>query len=691
MKSITNKLILFVTSILLISLMTTLAVQIYAISNGIKSSADNLHDDLEGLIHSTAINQIHGIVGAVDSELDLIEHFTHIISTDPNAIGVSNSPSSESIPWLIGAMDSFKKSHDTIMAIYVGTEYGSFILDSTSNTPPADYDPRTRVWYEGAKDNPESTYWSEPYTDMATNDIVITASKAILGSNNQVIGIVGIDLNMRQLSTLASSYHIGNTGTISLIHKNGTITGHIDSSKVGEKIEIPEIIDTLSHASPNDAKLVIYEIEEDNQKKSTASVVKAMPRGDMILVGSLSERDFIEVVNPVRSELTAMGKNVAYTILISILVILVIAGILTLVLSKRFVSPIIKSINATEKLACGEFDFELEVSGSDELSKLSTSINALKQTLSTIALSLKNTTDVMEEGVEKLTNQSEASAEVSQSIAFAIEEITRGAVSQAEEVERTLSKSEDLSKEIEFVVENSSRLNEFVDIVKSSAHDGDVKIDQLSSQNIVTESSLDKINESISNLSITLNEVKNFTDIIKGIANQTNLLALNASIEAARAGEAGRGFAVVAEEIRKLANGTVDANENIQSQIENIMSEMNSVLLNSQEINANISSQSGLTSDVKNAFNTLEKNIEKAIDDIHKIGTSAQSMNSAKEEVMDAVKSVASISEETAASAEEISASTEEQSASASDLAQRAADLKKINEDLIKISAQFKI
>jgi methyl-accepting chemotaxis protein len=183
--------------------------------------------------------------------------------------------------------------------------------------------------------------------------------------------------------------------------------------------------------------------------------------------------------------------------------------------------------------------------------------------------------------------------------------------------------------------------------------------------------------ETMKGLAAKSEQIGGIVDTITGIASQTNLLALNAAIEAARAGEQGRGFAVVAEEVRKLAEGSQKAAQQISALNTEIQAETHRAVAVVQESVSLTEEGSAVVEQARAAFTA--------------IGGSVTDINGRIEQLATSTAEVAAVAEQSSASAQEVSASTQQTSAATEQVATSARQLADTAEDLEELVSSFNL
>ena len=245
-------------------------------------------------------------------------------------------------------------------------------------------------------------------------------------------------------------------------------------------------------------------------------------------------------------------------------------------------------------------------------------------------------------------------------ICDSMKEISSGAASTAETVEQQTI----MTKMIQQVIDETyARTGDIVEIAQDSNQtisEGVNAMNQLSTHAETAISSGENMKVAAVELKSKSEEVRTITDIILGISSQTNLLALNASIEAARAGDAGKGFAVVADEIRKLAEQTKRATENITMILDQLAVNSNAVTEKVNETVQISQQQKDLIENTRDKFIHIKDKMIHLEDNINDVSNKMNHIIKSNNQIVEGAYTLSSISEEISASTEEAYAVSEE-------------------------------
>jgi methyl-accepting chemotaxis protein len=388
--------------------------------------------------------------------------------------------------------------------------------------------------------------------------------------------------------------------------------------------------------------------------------------------------------------------KVATTLLIVVIVVTALVCILLgRVIVKSITTPITKLVGFIRKTA--ELDFVYDASfdvlliQKDEIGVMAQAVADMRKALRQMAGKVITISNNLAASSEQLTASTDENTNTVNQVVVAINEIADGNGSLAETVNKASETMNEVARNIDVVNKATSQsvgnAKNSLEIVVEGQKAVDVTIGKMQ-ENIKVST---EVNDSIHQLSELMVQVNTITDVINSIATQTNLLALNAAIEAARAGEAGKGFAVVAEEIRKLAEGSSSAAQQITNIIKDTVEKNAVTTHNMEKAQQILAEQEKAVKVTKEVFDRIKESVDDIANQTKNAAMMLNTIDTASKEVSNQTQDMAAIAQQSAASSQQISASSQEQLASIEMIAKAANDLSTMALELNNEINQFKI
>jgi methyl-accepting chemotaxis protein len=256
--------------------------------------------------------------------------------------------------------------------------------------------------------------------------------------------------------------------------------------------------------------------------------------------------------------------------------------------------------------------------------------------------------------LDKLTRIARQASDIASQVSSAseelsaqVEEVTRGAEVQSQRTAETATAMEEMNATVTEVARNSGAAAESATAARDQAQKGAgvVEGSVAAIKKVYEQSQL--LKGEMTALGKQADDINRVLDVISDIADQTNLLALNAAIEAARAGEAGRGFAVVADEVRKLAEKTMNATKEVATTIAAIQQGARANILAVEASAVAIDQATGLANDSGNALRQIVDLVSVTSDQVQSIAAAAEQQSAASEEINRAIDDISRVTSET--------------------------------------------
>lgn len=518
--------------------------------------------------------------------------------------------------------------------------------------------------------------WSEPYNDLFIKKELISYTKPIY-KDGVVIGVAGVDLDFAVIQKEIRQVKVYDTGYATLVNENYNYLVH-------PKLTIK---DNLAQAEGGRLASVM-----EQMKKNPGGVLSyKADGGDKTIAYSRISNNWSILIEPEEKEIYKDLLSLRSLLFMLMAGGIIGAAIWSLLISRSISRPLVRLTSGVNQAAQGDLTARMDVRSKDEVGQLGSAFNTMVENLRMLVFEVQNVARTVTDSSATIVASAEEVGAASEEISHSIQEVAAGAANQARNTEGCAGETEKLSGNIQNMLRESSVVSGQAKVMEHKNEEGIKAMRQLQDKFSTNSEASQQVGKGIEELSKMSHSIGAIIETINSISQQTNLLALNAAIEAARAGEAGKGFAVVAGEVRKLAEQSSNATDEVQgiiTQIRAVIAELNGTMTNAVHTAGEVNSSLENTLPI---FYDMKASVDRVTREIGQLEKNIQDVDRLKESVVSSIQTIASITKQSVVVTDQVSQSSQQQTASIEEVIASIEDLNTMSNNLLQKVNHFKV
>lgn len=643
-------------SILLVSILSLMGTVVYLLAKDNILQQSNLYKDE---VTNRIASQIEGFLDEKNTLLNALSQHLGLLA--------------EHHPKMVELFQDKLNQFADLEMIYLGTAEGQFVYAPVDVQIPADFDPRTRPWFQKAM-REGTVIWTEAYIDVSTNLPIISVAVPVKDEiTGQTLGVLGADVSLGIMTELVSSVKIGKRGYAFMTDVNGILIAHPNEKYIQEKYDFgtdfPFIKEAMNGLGQQEYKF------EGVQK-----IVTYRPIGE---IGAL----FVQIPS---QEIMRDVNELRLILIIGVVCsILVIAFVTWVFIQRLVIKPINQMVQTANEISGGDLSHTVTIRQQDQIGTLAAAFNRMQHDLMEMIRQITDSGSKVKITSTELAAITQENSRTALQVAQTLEELAQVTSAQAEETQHGAESVERMAESFRAIVKQTHAMSETVQTAGELSHQG---LDAVKLQKTKMAENVEaarKVEDVVNILARHAEDIGQIISTIHTISNQTNLLALNAAIEAARAGEYGRGFAVVADEVRSLASETAAATVRVTEIIQQIKNNIEIAVRDMSSAGKIVAAQELTVLQTDEIFTAIFHKIQDVTREVQKIVQANRANSEEVQVVLQMIQTLSASAEEGAASAEEVSAATEEQTASLRQISASADQLALLANELQRLVTRF--